>query len=312
MQPIELKTLQKVRIIVFGSRTIKKYVVVFSIMRDKSDRQMQETRKHEHTKALRNFLAVFVSLGLWVSSHVTVIAQQAQTAENRLKIVIVGGEEPLRNLKQRVPREVIVEVRDENDKPVGAGAAVTYAVSSRGATQPLGSVITGADGRAVLNFTPNATGNLNVSAALGAQTGSVAVPVSVVTLVPAVTAAAGTAAAAGAGAVAQATVATQDCNGLFDPSSLTMADQVCASGAVSPNTSPQCMSAVQRVLSQFSQLCSCVGGLSVPQLYTQYGLTQSDIDTIGSLAKTVGFTLPPSCTSPTAPTIIRGGPPTLQ
>jgi len=236
------------------------------------------------------------------------------TTENRLKLVIIGGEEPLKNMKQRVAREVIVEVHDENDRPVGSGAAVTLALRSQDGTVRTVSGVTGATSRATLNVAPNSagTGNISVTASLGSQTGQIAaIPVNVVANVLPVAVATGTAAAVGTvGAVAQSTVATKDCNGLLDPSSLTLTDQLC-SGNNSPATAPQCMAAVQKLLNEFSQLCSCVGGLSLPQLYSQYGLTQSDIDLISSQAKTVGFSLPASCTSPTAPTIIRTGPPSV-
>jgi hypothetical protein len=229
------------------------------------------------------------------------------TAGNRLMIMIVGGEEPLMNLKPRVAREVIVEVHDENNRPVGA-ATVTLVLTTRRGTVTA-TALTTDNGRAALSVTPNAAGTANVSisaAAVGGQAGAIAIPANVIGgLIPAA-AAAGTTAASAAGAVAQSKLATKDCTGLFNLSSLTTTEQIC-SGAVSPNTSPQCMAAVQTLLTQFSQLCSCVGGVAVPQLYSQFGLTAADIDTIGSHAKTVGFSLPPSCLSPTAPTIIRPG-----
>src|SRR5262245_51716888 len=120
------------------------------------------------------FSWIWIGASLAWSSPFQAPAPVAQTAENRLRIVIVGGDEPLRNLKQRVAREVIVEVRDENDRPVGAGAAVTLALTSRGGS-PLATGVTAANGRVALSFTPGTTGstNVNIGATLGGQSGAV-------------------------------------------------------------------------------------------------------------------------------------------
>lgn len=56
-------------------------------------------------------------------------AQAAQPA--KLNIVIVEGEGAINNVRQRTAREPIVQVEDENRKPV-AGAAVVFLLPSQG------------------------------------------------------------------------------------------------------------------------------------------------------------------------------------
>ena len=79
----------------------------------------------------------------------------------KLRIVIVEGEGAINNVRQRVNREPIVQVEDENRKPV-AGAAVVFFLPGQG---PGGvfldggrsfTTITDAQGRAVMRgFRPN-------------------------------------------------------------------------------------------------------------------------------------------------------------
>jgi len=59
-------------------------------------------------------------------------AQNQPTAPGRISIVIVEGEGAINNVRQRVAREPIVQVEDENRKPV-AGAAVTFLLPNQGA-----------------------------------------------------------------------------------------------------------------------------------------------------------------------------------
>ena len=54
-----------------------------------------------------------------------------QDALHRLNIVIVEGDGAINNIKQRTTREPIVEVQDENHRPV-AGAAVVFALPTGG------------------------------------------------------------------------------------------------------------------------------------------------------------------------------------
>ena len=56
----------------------------------------------------------------------------AQDAPAKLNIVIVEGDGAVNNIRQRTAREPIVQVEDENHKPV-AGAAVIFSLSDQGA-----------------------------------------------------------------------------------------------------------------------------------------------------------------------------------
>lgn len=55
----------------------------------------------------------------------------SQQGPASLQIVIVEGEGALNNIKQRVNRDPIVQVEDENHKPI-AGAAVVFALPNQG------------------------------------------------------------------------------------------------------------------------------------------------------------------------------------
>src|SRR5260221_11631728 len=79
-----------------------------------------------------------------------------------LNLVIVEGEGAINNIRQRTAREPIVQVEDQNHKPV-AGAAVTFTLPSRGASGvfPNGSrtvtVLSDSQGKATANgLKPNA------------------------------------------------------------------------------------------------------------------------------------------------------------
>jgi hypothetical protein len=81
-------------------------------------------------------------------------AQDTPAATGKLNIVIVEGEGAINNVRQRVAREPIVQVEDENRRPV-AGAAVTFLLPNQGAgasfangSQSL-TITTDAQGRAV-------------------------------------------------------------------------------------------------------------------------------------------------------------------
>jgi hypothetical protein len=85
----------------------------------------------------------------------------AQDAAPKLNIVIVEGDGAINNIRQRTAREPIIQVEDENHKPI-AGAAVIFTLPGQGAggtfaggAQSL-SVVTDSQGRAVAHgFHPN-------------------------------------------------------------------------------------------------------------------------------------------------------------
>jgi hypothetical protein len=78
-------------------------------------------------------------------------ARAQEPTKPKLQILIIEGEGAINNIKQRTAREPIVEVRDENDKPI-AGAAVVFTLPSTGAS---GSF---ANGSQILMVTTNEQG----------------------------------------------------------------------------------------------------------------------------------------------------------
>lgn len=107
-------------------------------------------------------------------------AQAAAGAPMMLHITILDGEDSLNNIRERTAREPIVQVEDENHKPV-AGALILFSIQNSGSGAGASfngattlSVTTGADGRAVAHgLTPNATAGsytIAVTATLGALT----------------------------------------------------------------------------------------------------------------------------------------------
>jgi hypothetical protein len=104
-------------------------------------------------------------------------AQEAGTGQ--LNLVIVEGEGATNNIRQRTAREPIVQVEDENHKPV-AGAAVVFLLPDQGASGTFANgshmltVTTDAQGRAVAHgFHPNGVQgqfNMRVSASFQGKT----------------------------------------------------------------------------------------------------------------------------------------------
>lgn len=94
--------------------------------------------------------SVFLSCLLLTNLFGAQPADPPQTAP-MLNIVIVEGEGTLNNVKQRVNREPIVQVEDENHKPI-AGAAVVFFLPTSG---PSGTF---ANGSQTLTVTTDATG----------------------------------------------------------------------------------------------------------------------------------------------------------
>jgi hypothetical protein len=65
-------------------------------------------------------------------------ALQAQSFPTELNLVIVEGEGATNNVRQRVARDPVVRVEDENHKPV-VGAAVVFTLPTEGATGDFGN-----------------------------------------------------------------------------------------------------------------------------------------------------------------------------
>lgn len=97
------------------------------------------------------------------------IHAQGVAAPRALNLVIVEGEGAINNLRQRVAREPIVQVEDENRRPV-AGAIVVFTLPQNGASgvfadgSKVFSTVTGPDGRAAARSitTNNVKGNLQI------------------------------------------------------------------------------------------------------------------------------------------------------
>jgi len=121
-------------------------------------------------------------------------------AQGQLNLVIVEGEGATNNIRQRTAREPIVQVEDENHKPV-AGAAVVFLLPDQGASGTFANgshtltVMSDAQGHAVAHgFHPNHVEgqyNIRVSASFQGKTGTATISQTNVM--------AGAAAAAGAG-----------------------------------------------------------------------------------------------------------------
>ncbi|MEZ5400175.1 MAG: hypothetical protein R2729_10945 [Bryobacteraceae bacterium] len=61
------------------------------------------------------------------------VCPAAAQQKPKLQILVIDGEGAINNTRQRIAREPIVEVRDENDKPIG-GAIVSFTLPNSGAS----------------------------------------------------------------------------------------------------------------------------------------------------------------------------------
>lgn len=130
-------------------------------------------------------------LATWVCSAALLLqpfmvanGQGPQAPAPRFKINVVRGEGAQNRVtKGRATSQAVVEVRDENDKPV-AGAIVTFTLPSTGPGGTFTSggavttVTTGPTGQATATFTPNSVAgsyNINVSATVQGQTATASI-----------------------------------------------------------------------------------------------------------------------------------------
>lgn len=125
-----------------------------------------------------------------LSQSAEVYASQIATAPAqgsnppKLNIVIIEGDGAINNVRQRVAREVIVQVNDENNRPIGGGVvAFVLPTSGPGGLFSNGTnvlnVTTNAAGRATAQFTPNTAGGafqVNVSASFQGQVSTTVIP----------------------------------------------------------------------------------------------------------------------------------------
>ena len=79
-------------------------------------------------RRIRHLTCVLLSFSLFLQSSYA----QEGPAPTQLNLLIVEGDGAINNVRTRVAREPIVQVEDENRKPV-AGAAVTFLLPNQGA-----------------------------------------------------------------------------------------------------------------------------------------------------------------------------------
>jgi len=119
-------------------------------------------------------LAVFCCCLLIGSSNAALAQDASQTEAPKFTINIVRGGDAQNNIKKgRATSEVVVEVRDRNDKPVGA-AIVTFTLpKGTGGVFPNGTqtavVNTGPNGQATAAFKPQGTGKFNINVNVAVQ-----------------------------------------------------------------------------------------------------------------------------------------------
>jgi hypothetical protein len=111
----------------------------------------------------------------------TEVAAIGQARGSTLKILVLEGQGAINNIKQRTSRDPVVQVVDENDRPV-AGVAITFALPSRGASGAFANgarsmtILTDSQGMATATgFTPNTVSGdvaIQVSASHEGQTAS--------------------------------------------------------------------------------------------------------------------------------------------
>ena len=102
-----------------------------------------------------------LAVGLSYLLILQTLPPSAHAQGGQLNLVIVEGDGAINNIRQRTAREPIVQVEDENHKPI-AGAAVVFLLPDQGASGVFANgartltVTTDAQGRAVAHgFRPN-------------------------------------------------------------------------------------------------------------------------------------------------------------
>jgi hypothetical protein len=138
-------------------------------------------RRTGSSQCLPTGLALLLVIGLYSPLRSQETEKQAPP---KLNIVVVGGSDAINNIRQRTARETIVQVEDENHRPV-AGAAVVFTLPTAGpgGTFANGSniltAITNQQGRAIAaGFKPNSVvGNfqIRITASHQGMTGSTTV-----------------------------------------------------------------------------------------------------------------------------------------
>lgn len=86
---------------------------------------------HPWGAAIRPLLCLFLAFLLGLPPGFAAAAAQEPPVPAKLNIVIVEGEGAINNVRQRTAREPIVQVEDENHRPI-AGAAVLFMLPDSG------------------------------------------------------------------------------------------------------------------------------------------------------------------------------------
>jgi hypothetical protein len=125
-----------------------------------------------------------IPFGLLTTGQLPGVLRAQEVSSENLRIVVLQGEGFVNNVKKRVARDAVVEVRDRNNNPV-AGATVSFLLpgSGPGGTFTNGgkllTMVTDQSGRAVATgLKPNVAGQfrINVTASFqGATAPSVAI-----------------------------------------------------------------------------------------------------------------------------------------
>ncbi len=103
----------------------------------------------------------WTAMGLIALCLLTPVLGQEATDGGKYRLVVIRGEGDQHNVKQgRATSQAVMEVRDENDKPV-AGVLLTFTLPSQGAGgsfvggSQVTTLATNSAGRAAVTFTPN-------------------------------------------------------------------------------------------------------------------------------------------------------------
>jgi hypothetical protein len=86
-----------------------------------------------HTPRSQGMRRLAVALSGWMLVFGVMASPGAQAPPMGLNITILDGEGAINNIKQRTAREPIVQVEDENHRPI-AGAVVVFTLPDRGAS----------------------------------------------------------------------------------------------------------------------------------------------------------------------------------
>jgi hypothetical protein len=100
---------------------------------NKNDRGPTLPLIYEVKLMIFNSKSVLQTVSVALSVLIAFLPAQAQTLPTALNLTVIEGEGAVNNIRQRLARDPIVQVEDENHKPV-AGAIVVFTLPTEGAT----------------------------------------------------------------------------------------------------------------------------------------------------------------------------------